>query len=45
MEPKGFLTYHKRGIKHALNNYGHEQYLSNSLDQNNSIHGVYKILS
>ncbi len=38
MEPKGFLIQPKRGIAHALSNYGHKQYPSNSLDQNNSIH-------
>jgi hypothetical protein len=45
MEPKGFLIYLNRGIAFALNNYGHKQDPSNSLDQNDSIHGVYKILS
>jgi hypothetical protein len=25
----------------ALNNYGHNQYPSNSLDQNNSIYGAF----
>jgi len=43
MEPKGFLIYFNRGITCALNNFGHKQYSSNSLDQNNSIHGIYKI--
>jgi hypothetical protein len=43
MEPKGILIYLNRGIAFALNNFGHKQYPSNSLDQNNSIHGVYKI--
>jgi hypothetical protein len=38
---KGFLIYPKRGIACALNNFGHKQYPSNNLDQNNSIHGVY----
>jgi hypothetical protein len=33
------------GIARALSNYGHKQYPFNSLDQNNSIHGVYTILS
>jgi hypothetical protein len=42
MEPKGFLIYPCGGIIFALNNYGHNQYPFNSLDQNNSIHGVYK---
>jgi hypothetical protein len=26
MEPKRFLIYPKRGIAHALNNFGHKQY-------------------
>jgi hypothetical protein len=37
------MMHPKRGIAHALNNYGNKEYPSNSLDQNNSIHGVYKI--
>ncbi len=37
MEPKGFIIYPNRGIACALRNYGHKQYPSNSLDQNNSI--------
>jgi hypothetical protein len=45
MEFKGFPIYLKRGIAHALNNYGHKQYPTNSLDQNYSIHGVYIIPS
>jgi hypothetical protein len=45
MEPKGFLIYPKRGIAHALSNFGHEQYPFDSLHQKNSFHGVYKILS
>jgi hypothetical protein len=45
MEPKGFLIYLNGGIAFALNNYGHKQYPSNNLDQNNSIHGVYIIPS
>ncbi len=45
MEPKGFFIYPKRGIAHALSNYGHKQYPCNSLDQNNSIHNLYKLLS
>jgi len=45
MEFKGFPIYFKRGIAHALNNYGHKQYPSNGLDQNNSVHGVYRIPS
>jgi len=42
MEPKGFFIYPKRGIAHALSNYGQKQYPSNSLDQNNLVHGFYK---
>jgi hypothetical protein len=42
---KGYIIYPNRGISCALNNYGHKQYPSNNLDQNNSIHGVYKIPS
>jgi hypothetical protein len=44
IEPKGILIYLNKGITFALSNFGHKQYPSNSLDQNNSIHGVYKIL-
>jgi hypothetical protein len=43
MEPKGFLIYSNRGIACALNNFGHKQYPFNSLDQNNSINGVYML--
>jgi hypothetical protein len=45
MEPKGFLIYLERGITCALGNFGHKQYPSNSVDQNNSIHGVYRIFA
>jgi hypothetical protein len=45
MEPKGFRIYFNKGITCALNNYGHKHYPSNSLDQNNSINGVYKLPS
>jgi len=41
MEPKGFIIYINKGIACALNNFGHKQYPSNSLDQNNSITSVY----
>jgi hypothetical protein len=37
--------YSNRGITSALSNFGHKQYPFNSLDQNNSINGVYVILS
>jgi hypothetical protein len=33
----------QRGNACSLNLFGHEQYLSNSLDQNNSPHGVYNV--
>jgi hypothetical protein len=36
MEPKGFLIYPNRGITCALSNFGHKQYPSKNLDQNNS---------
>jgi hypothetical protein len=45
MEPKGFPIYLRKGIAHAFSNFGHEQYPSNNLDKNNSVHGVYKIPS
>jgi hypothetical protein len=41
IKPRGFIIYPDRGIACALNNFGHKQYPSNSLDQNNSINGVY----
>jgi hypothetical protein len=44
MELKGFIIYPYGGIIFALNNFGHNQYPPNSLDQNNLIHGVYKYL-
>jgi hypothetical protein len=43
MDPKGVLIYPYRGITFALRNFGQKQYPSNSFDQNNSIHGVYRI--
>jgi len=44
MEPKRFFIYLKKGIAHSLStNFGHEPF--DSLDQNNSVHGVYEILS
>jgi hypothetical protein len=43
VESNGFLIYPNRGIAHALSNYRHKQYPSNNLNQDNSIHGVYKI--
>jgi hypothetical protein len=41
MEPKGFIIYRDKDIACALNYFGHKQYPSNSLKQNNSINGVY----
>jgi len=40
MEPNVFLGYIDRGIVCLVNPFGHEQYLFNSMDQNNSAHGV-----
>jgi len=40
MEPNVFLIYLKRGIACLVSPFGHEQDPSNSLDQNNSAHGV-----
>jgi hypothetical protein len=40
MKPNVFLEYPKRGIACLVNPYGHEQYPINTLDQNNSAHGV-----
>jgi hypothetical protein len=34
------IIYYRKGIACALNNSGHKQYPSNSLDQNNLINGV-----
>jgi hypothetical protein len=31
------------GIACVLSSFGHEQYPSDSLDQNNSAHGVYSV--
>jgi len=43
MKLSRFLGYPKRVIAHALNSFGHEQYPTGSLNQNNLVHGVYKI--
>jgi hypothetical protein len=43
IEPKWFLGYPTRGIACALSILKHEQYHSDSLDQNNVAHGVYWI--
>jgi hypothetical protein len=45
MEPKGFLIYSSRGIACAFNNFGHKQYPSNNMDQNNLVNGVYMLPS
>jgi len=41
MEPNVFLGYFEKGIACSLNLFGHEQYPSNSLNQNNLAHGFY----
>jgi len=43
MEPNVFIGYLERGIACSLSLFGHEQYPSNSLDQNNAAHGVYSV--
>jgi len=43
MEPNVFMGYFEKGIACSLNLFRHEQYPSNSLDQNNSAHGVYNV--
>jgi hypothetical protein len=40
MEPNVFPGYLKKGIACLVNPSGHEQYPSNSWDQNNSAHGI-----
>jgi hypothetical protein len=40
MEPNVFLGYLKKGIACLMSLLKHEQYLFNSLDQNNSAHGI-----
>ncbi len=35
MEPKEFMGYSKRGSACELNTFGHEQYPSDNLNQNN----------
>jgi len=40
MEPNVFIGYPKKGIACLMNPFEHEQYPSNSLDQNNFAHGV-----
>jgi hypothetical protein len=43
MEPNVFMEYLEKGIACSLNIFGHEEYPSNNLDQNNSTHGVYSV--
>jgi hypothetical protein len=43
MDPNVFLGYLKKGNACSLNLFGHKQYPSNNLDQNNSAHGVYNV--
>ncbi len=43
MEPNVLLRYPERGFARSSNFFGHEQYPSDSLDQNNLTHGVYKV--
>jgi len=43
MEPNLFLGYLEKGIASVLSSFGHEQYLFDSLHQNNSAHGVYSV--
>jgi hypothetical protein len=45
MEPNVILGYLEKGIARVLNSFGHDQYLSNNLDQNNLAHGVYSVAS
>ncbi len=43
--PRDFWYTLWKVIAHALSNYGHMKYPYNNLDQNDSVHGVYKIPS
>jgi len=43
MEPNVFRGYPEKGIASVLSSFGHEQYPSSRLDQNNSAHGVYGV--
>jgi len=40
MEPNVFMGYPTRRIACVLNSFEHEQYLSNSTNQNKSTHGI-----
>jgi hypothetical protein len=44
MELNVFMGYLERGIVGVLNSFEYDQYPSNSLDQNNSAHGVYNVV-
>jgi len=44
MEPNVFLGYLAWDITSVLSSFRHEQYPFNSLDQNNSTHGVYNVM-
>jgi hypothetical protein len=43
MEPNVFWGYLEKGNARSLSPFRHEQYPYNSLDQNNSTHGVYNV--
>ncbi len=43
MEPNVFFGYLEKGIVCSFSLSGHEQYLSDSLNENNSAHGVYNV--
>jgi hypothetical protein len=43
MEPNVFMGYLEKGIACLLILFGLEQYPFNSIDQNNSAHGVYSV--
>ncbi len=43
LKPNVFLGYLKRGIACSLSPFRYEQDASNSLNQNNSAHGVYNV--
>jgi hypothetical protein len=40
INPKAFMGYLERGNAASLHPFGHEQYLSNSIGQNDFAHGV-----
>jgi hypothetical protein len=43
MEANVFLGYFEKGIAGVLSSFEHEQYPFDTLDQNNSAHGVYSV--